>query len=250
MRAARSIAAALFGALALAAIPAAAAPFELIPNGGTDAGWTTSTETGAGFITFVPAGTSVTPVLGFPIVPYGSAFWVFEQIGPDVQRLSTPLAPLPSDVAPGSLLPALFSFDVAVDNYADILQGLSVVLIQESPAVAAGTDKAAAAAIGPAAVEIPLVFVGDPPGTQKPHAPMRVEAPFLLSTGAWLIEFLLKPFGFFVNATVNDPSVVVRVPEPSSLALTSLGGVLLAAILVQRRQRHGAAQRSDLTKHT
>src|SRR4029453_11705820 len=137
MRAAGSIAAALVGALALAATPATADLIELIPNGRTDAGWSTLTETGARRITFVPADPKVTPVLGFPIDPHGIAFWVFEQIGPDVQRLSTPLAPLPPDVPPGSALSALFSFGVAVDNYAHILQGLAVVLLQESPASAA-----------------------------------------------------------------------------------------------------------------
>jgi hypothetical protein len=238
MRAARSMAAALVGAVAVAATPAAADLIELIPNGRTDAGWATSTETGAGFITFVPAGTSVTPVLRFPIVPHGNPFWIFEQIGPDVQRLSTPLAPLPPGVPPGSVLPALFSFDVAVDNYAHILQGLAVVLIQESPAAAAGTG-------------IPLVFKGDPPGTQKPHAPMRVEASFSLSAGPSKLVVTLPADQFFVDATASGFSVLVDVvPEPSSLALTSTVVVLLAAILAQRRLQHGAAQRSDPTKQT
>jgi hypothetical protein len=240
MRASRSIAAALFGALALAAIPAAAAPFELIPNGGTDAGWTTSTETGAGFITFVPAGTSVTSVLGFPIVPHGIPFWVFEQIGPDVQRLSTALAPLPPDVAAGSLLPALFSVDVSVDNYGDIPQGLTFALRSEGP-------------VGP--VEKLLAFVVDPPGTSKPHAPMHMAAPFSVIAGEPMTLVITSVTIPFPNIDTVAPRAQVElapVPEPSSLALalTSLAGVLLAAILVQCRLRPGAAQRSDATKQT
>ena len=241
MRAARSITAALFGALALAAIPAAADMLELIPNGRTNAGYITSTETGAGSITFVPPGTSVTPVLRFPIVPDGISSWVFEQIGPDVQRLSTPLAPLPPDVAPGSSLPAVFSVDVSVDNYGDIPQGLTFALRSEGP-------------VGP--VERLLAFVVDPPGTPKPHASMHMVAPFSVIAGepmTLVITSVTIPFPNIDKVAALSAQVeLAAVPEPSSLALalTSLAGVFLAAILVQRRLRHGAAQRSDATKQT
>jgi hypothetical protein len=225
MRASRSIAAALFGALALAAIPAAAAPFELIPNWRTDEGWDSSSETGAGSTTFVPAGTSVTPVLRIPIDPHDTPFWVFEQIGPDVQRLSTRLAPLPPDVAPGTSLQALFSFDVAVDNYAHILQGFNIGLISESPG---------------GRVQRLLVFVGDP-GTPKPNTPILRTALSQVTAGELTtLEIALQTSQNFTVGTIVARAVAeVVVPEPSSLALalTSLAGVLLAALLVRRRLR-------------
>jgi hypothetical protein len=231
---ATSAAIAVVGMLFVAAANAVATPVE-IPG---ISSWTATSQTGAGFVSFVPPGTAATPFLQIPIVPFPTEFAVFEQIGPDRQTLESPFFAIPPSPAAlaGSLQPVMFTWLMANDNYASPpLHGRQEV----SVTVTSDTG------------EVFELFRGDD-GPANPHAPTLRTAVLMLTVGSEGVVALqssaryrivvedVATDDFNILSVGNFSISVTPVPEPPAIILLSIGAValMLARGLSKSRLRH------------
>ena len=194
-------------------------------------GWTATSQTGAGIVSFVPSERALTPVLGIPVVPLFSLvpleFALFEQIGPDLQTLESPSFVVPSspEAPSGSLQPVTFTWLMANDNYASPpLHGPQEVRV----AVTSNTG------------EVFELFRGDD-GPANPHAPTSRAAVLMLTVGSESVAALggSAQYRILVEAVATDNFNILRVgsfsiqtspvPEPPSIALLITGLITGAA---------------------
>jgi hypothetical protein len=225
-----SVAIAVIGILFVATANAVATPVEIADI----STWTATSQTGAGFVSFVASGTAFTPFLNLPIDTHPNEFAVFEQIGPDRQTLVSPsFAIPPSPTAPsGSLQPVTFTWLMANDNYAmPPLHGPQEVRV----AVTSSTG------------DVFELFRGDD-GPANPHAPTLRTAVLTLSVGEGvepsagsvgyriLVENVATD-NFNILTVSSFNSQLTPVPEPTSIIFLSIGaaGLAIAAGLGRRK---------------
>lgn len=227
--------------LCLLAGPLAAAPVELITNGGFETGdftgWTVTDLAGGSGSFFVDDADGFTPFSGLPTVgPAAGAFAaVSDQTGPGTHAL------VQSFVVPLGASSVLLSFDMFV-NDSDGGPIVDPIGLDHTgpPNQHARVDllTAAAGAFDTGAGVISNLYTGvDPQALNpNPYTPYLFDITGLVTPGGtYQIRFGETDNQLFLNQGVDNVSILVEaVPEPGTLCL--LGGGLIA--LVRRRRRH------------